>query len=237
MKSLIQYCLKELKINLTKEQVDQFKLYQQELLKWNQKFNLTSITEPRQVEIKHFIDSVSCLKFIDSSKSFEIIDIGSGAGFPGIPIKIIYPNINIRLIDATQKKVDFCKHILKILNFDPNAVIAGRAEELAQSVEYRENFDIAISRAVANLPVLLELMLPFVRIGGSAIAMKGKNIQQELASTEKALEVLGGKIENITQEFLPILNEERNLITIRKVNPTPGKYPRRSGVPLKKPLV
>ena len=237
MKNLIRYCHKELKIDLDEDQINQFKLFQQELLEWNQKTNLTSITEPSQVEIKHFIDSLSCLKIIESSQSKKIIDVGSGAGFPGIPIKIVNPSLGIFLLEATQKKVDFCRHILNKFNFNPDVVLVGRAEDVAHDANQREKYDIAISRAVASLPALLELLLPFVKIGGSAVAMKGKDIQQELASAEKALQILGGEIEVVQKIFLPILDEERNLVKISKINSTPEKYPRRPGFPVKKPLI
>lgn len=237
MKNLIRYCHEELKINLDEDQINQFKSYQQELLQWNQRTNLTSITEPAQVEIKHFIDSLSCLRIIESPQLRKIIDIGSGAGFPGIPIKIVYPSEDITLLEATQKKVDFCRHILKIFNLNPKIALVGRAEDVAHDVNQREKYDIAISRAVTSLPALLELLLPFVKVGGAAIAMKGKNIQQELDSAERALQILGGKIEAVHKIFLPILDEERNLIKILKINTTPEKYPRRPGLPVKKPLI
>ncbi len=237
MKNLTRFCHEELKINLDEDKINQFKSYQQELLEWNQKTNLTSITEPVQVEIKHFIDSLSCLKIIDSPRSNKIIDIGSGAGFPGIPIKIVYPNKDIILLEATQKKVDFCRHILNKFNLNPNAALVGRAEDIAHDVNQREKYDIAISRAVASLPALMELLLPFVKVGGTAIAMKGKDIQQELVSAERALQILGGRIELVQKIFLPILEEERNLIKISKINSTPEKYPRRPGLPVKKPLI
>lgn len=237
MKNLTRFCHEELKINLDEDKINQFKSYQQELLEWNQKTNLTSITEPVQVEIKHFIDSLSCLKIIDSPRSNKIIDIGSGAGFPGIPIKIVYPNKDIILLEATQKKVDFCRHILNKFDLNPNAALVGRAEDIAHDVNQREKYDIAISRAVASLPALMELLLPFVKVGGTAIAMKGKDIQQELVSAERALQILGGRIELVQKIFLPILEEERNLIKISKINSTPEKYPRRPGLPVKKPLI
>ncbi len=237
VKNLIRYCLEELKINLDEDQINQFKSYQQELLQWNQRTNLTSITETTQVEIKHFIDSLSCLRIIDFPQSKKIIDIGSGAGFPGIPIKIVNPRLEIILLEATQKKAEFCRHILNKFNLNPNAILVGRAEDIAHDVNQREKYDIAISRAVASLPALLELLLPFVKSGGAAIAMKGKDIQQELASAERALQILGGKIEVVQKIFLPILNEERNLIKILKINSTPEKYPRRPGLPVKKPLI
>jgi len=237
VKNLTRFCHEELKINLDEDKINQFKSYQQELLEWNQKTNLTSITEPVQVEIKHFIDSLSCLKIIDSPRSNKIIDIGSGAGFPGIPIKIVYPNKDIILLEATQKKVDFCRHVLNKFDLNPNAALVGRAEDIAHDVNQREKYDIAISRAVASLPALMELLLPFVKVGGTAIAMKGKDIQQELVSAERALQILGGRIELVQKIFLPILEEERNLIKISKINSTPEKYPRRPGLPVKKPLI
>lgn len=237
MKHLIHYCHEELRINLDDDQINQFKLYQQELLHWNQRTNLTSITDPTQVEIKHFIDSLSCLKLINPSQSIRIIDVGSGAGFPGIPIKIAVPSFEVILLESTKKKVDFCRHILEKIRFDPNSALSGRAEDVAHDVTQREKYDIAISRAVASLPALLEMSLPFVKVGGAAIAMKGKNIQQELETSERALKVLGGEVEEVKKIFLPILDEERNLIKILKEKPTPEKYPRRPGLPVRKPLI
>lgn len=236
MDYLRAFCSEHLHIQLTTNQIEQFSIYQGELVAWNQNFNLTAITDPASIQIKHFIDSLTPLLLFHPTAATRLIDIGTGAGFPGIPLKIIYPNTDINLLDATQKKVDFCRHILEKIKFDPNAALLGRAEVVAHDVNKREKYDVAISRAVASLPALLELILPFVKVGGTAIAMKGKNIQQELALAEHALQILGGKIETVQKIFLPIHKEERNLIKILKVNSTPEKYPRRTGLPVKKPL-
>jgi 16S rRNA (guanine527-N7)-methyltransferase len=237
VEQLIHFCSKQLRINLNKKQLNSFNIFQDELLKWNQKFNLTSITDSTEIEVKHFIDSLTCLLAMDATQPLRIIDVGTGAGFPGVPIKIVHPDIDLTLLESTQKKVDFCKYLLKRLNLDHAVIISGRAEEIAHYQEFREGFDFAIARAVAGLPVLMEFLMPFIKIGGDAIALKGKDIQKELDSSKKAVEVLGGEIKDVKKISLPGIGEERNLIVIKKVYHTPLKYPRRPGIPAKKPLI
>lgn len=236
MEHLINFCIENLKTNLNVKQLDSFNIYQNELIEWNRKFNLTTITDSTDIEVKHFIDSLSCLLIIDGIHHKRIIDVGTGAGFPGIPIKIVFPDINLTLLESTQKKVSFCRHLLERLNLASVHVVSGRAEEIAHNLEFREGFDIAIARAVAGLPVLVEYLLPFVKLGGLAIAMKGKNVQKELETAKKAIDVLGGEINNILTITLPGVVEERNLIVIRKIKSTPEKFPRRPGIPAKIPL-
>jgi 16S rRNA (guanine527-N7)-methyltransferase len=236
VQQLIHFCSDQLKIQLSERQINAFNLYQDELIHWNQKFNLTSITDPAEIEIKHFIDSLTCIMVLNRTHAMKIIDIGTGAGFPGIPIKIVLPDFDLTLVESNQKKAEYCKHLLDLLEMSRSTVICGRIEEIAQDQNFREKFGAAIARAVASLPTLMEYLLPCLRPGGIGIAMKGKNIKQELDSAKKAIEILGGEIKEIVNFTLPIFNEERNLIVIRKINPTPSKYPRRSGIPSKKPL-
>jgi 16S rRNA (guanine527-N7)-methyltransferase len=234
---LIHFCKKYLMVDLDQEQINKFKTYENELLEWNKKFNLTSITEPAEIEVKHFIDSLTCLLALNVSGPYKIIDIGTGAGFPGIPIKIVKPSVSLTLLESTQKKAEFCINLVKKLHLVDVTVLTGRAEEIAHLNIYRENFNVAIARAVATLPTLMEYLLPFLEMGGTAIAMKGKNIQDELHSGKSALKILGGKYDQVVKFNLPLTNEERNLVMIKKEGTTPEKYPRRSGIPAHKPLL
>jgi len=234
---LIRYCHENLHVNLNEKQINQFIIYQNELQKWNRKFNLTSITDPVEIEIKHFIDSLTCLMAVDTVKINNLIDIGTGAGFPGIPIKILYPQIHLTLIEANQKKAGFCSHLIAQLQLTIDNLLIGRAEQIAHEREYRGKFDIAVARAVASLPTLMEYLLPYVKQNGIALAMKGKDIQKELTSAETAINLLGGRLESVTKYRLPIFNQERNLVIVRKFKPTPEQYPRRPGIPAKKPLM
>jgi 16S rRNA (guanine527-N7)-methyltransferase len=236
VQQLIHFCSDQLKIQLSEQQVNEFHLYRDELINWNQKFNLTSITDPAEIEIKHFIDSLTCIMVLNKTNATRMIDIGTGAGFPGIPLKIVLPDFALTLVESNQKKTEFCKHLLGLMQISDSTVICGRTEEIAQDQNFREKFDVAIARAVASLPTLMEYLIPYLRPGGIGIAMKAKNIQQELDSAKKAIEILGGEIKEIVNFALPLFNEERNLIVIRKMNPTPSKYPRRSGIPSRKPL-
>jgi 16S rRNA (guanine527-N7)-methyltransferase len=234
---LIHFCNKHLLVDLDQEQINKFEIYENELLEWNKKFNLTSITEPTEIEVKHFIDSLTCLLALDVSSPYKMIDIGTGAGFPGIPIKIFNPAVNLTLLESSRKKAEFCIHLVKKLHLEDVAVLTGRAEEIAQLEFYRENFNVAIARAVASLPTLMEYLLPFLKLGGIAIAMKGNNIQDELHSAKLAFELLGGKFDQVVKFNLPLTNEERNLVIIKKVRLTPEKYPRRAGIPAHRPLL
>jgi 16S rRNA (guanine527-N7)-methyltransferase len=208
-----------------------FETYLKELLEWNKKFNLTAITDPEEIQTKHFEDSLSLLQAIPLT-SERVIDIGSGAGFPGIPLKIKCPNIKLTLVEATKKKVEFLKHIVKNLELKDVEAIWGRAEEVAK--EKREQYDIAVARAVAELNILSEWCLPFVKVGGIFVAYKTENTESEIAKAEKAIEILGGKIKEIKRLQIGII--KRSLIIIEKVSTTPEKYPRRTGTAKKRPL-
>ena len=230
--------LKELKnkseqinINLENEQIKKFYEYMNLLIEWNEKFNLTAIVEPKEIILKHFIDSLTIEKYINEGE--KVIDVGTGAGFPGIPLSIYKPKINITLLDSLNKRIIFLQEVIEKLEMKNIEAVHGRAEEFAKNK--REMFDIATSRAVAPLNILLEYLLPFVKIGGTCLCMKGSNID-EVDDAKNALEVLGGKIEKIETIKLPESDIVRNIIIVRKVKNTPVKYPRKSGIPAKQPL-
>jgi len=208
--------------------------YMEMLKEWNQRINLTAIEDEREMVIKHFIDSASILPFL-KDESLELIDVGTGAGFPGIPVKIVYETVNVPLLDSLEKRIKFLNEVIASLNLKGIRAIHGRAEDKGRDAELREAFDVAVARAVANLPVLLEYCLPFVRAGGICIAMKGSNIE-EVKASGKALDVLGGAIEEIREITLPFSDIKRHIIVIKKVRQTPTKYPRKAGKPSKDPI-
>lgn len=220
-------------IEITKSQVEKFYIYMIQLLEWNKKINLTAIEDQDEIILKHFIDSLTIERYIKNAKS--IIDIGTGAGFPGIPIAIINNNINITLLDSLNKRIKFLNNIIQKLELNNVIAIHGRAEDIAKLEEYREKFDIVTSRAVAPFNILLEYMLPFNKVNGKSISMKGSNIE-EIENSSKALNELGGKIESIEKINLPNTEVQRNIIIIEKIKKTPNKYPRKAGVPKKEPL-
>ena len=209
-----------------------FDLYSKELLAWNSKFNLTSITDENAVKLKHFEDSKALASYYDFSKGPSIIDVGSGAGFPGLPLKILFPEIKLTLLDATKKKTEFLEHVSQILGFSDVEVIWGRAEDIAK--KRREEFDVATCRALGPLNVACELCLPFVKPGGFFLAMKGPNSHDEIKEAEKAISVLGAAISKIENYVLG--DNNRAMIVISKTGKTPEVYPRRAGIPKKNPL-
>lgn len=236
MDKLKQDALALFGVHLNARQVTLFSKYEQELVSWNERFNLTAITDPEGIRNKHFLDSLSCILTFDSNIPNRLIDIGTGAGFPGIPLKIIYPAISLTLVDSVGKKVEFCKHVVNALGLERVEVLQSRAEELGQLPKFREKFDCSIARAVANLPTLVEYLLPLLRTGGSAIAQKGSSGLAEAQSAEKVIHVLGGKLRQVRKVNIPGVVEDRFLITIDKVAPTPAQYPRRVGIPSRNPL-
>jgi 16S rRNA (guanine527-N7)-methyltransferase len=210
-----------------------FDLYLKELLEWNNKFNLTSITDPAEVRLKHFEDSLALLQVMELTNE-SVIDIGAGAGFPGIPLKLKCPNIKLTLVEATGKKVEFLRHLVATLKIEGVKVFHARAEELAKT--QKEVYDLAVSRAVAQLNVLAEYCLPFVKIGGLFVAYKDAEVEEEVAQAQKAIAALGGKIKEIKKIKIPGWEIGRSLVIIEKISPTPAKYPRRPGMARKKPL-
>lgn len=221
-------------IELTEDKIELFYNYMEILLEWNKKINLTAITEEKEIILKHFIDSISINKYI--KKENLVMDIGTGAGFPGIPLKILNFNNKFILVDSLNKRINFLKEVKKELNLNNLELIHSRVEDLAKNLEYRENIDIIVSRAVANLRILAEYMIPFLKIGGECICMKGPNIDNEIEESKKAIEILGGKIERI--ENINLLEDDikRNIIIIKKIRQTPSKYPRKAGIPVKQPI-
>lgn len=210
--------------------------YLMELDEWNDRYNLTAIHEPEKIRVKHFLDSFSPYLVIKNTPAKRLIDIGTGAGFPGIPLKILLPDTEVILVDSINKKTEFCQHIINSLGLNGIHVIQERVERLARDAEFREKFDWAVARAVAKLPTLSEYMLPFVKIGGSMLAMKGDQGPSEAQTAHQAVSMLGGELTQIKRLTLPGVTEDRFLITIEKKASTPEKYPRRVGVPGKKPL-
>jgi len=222
-------------IQLTRKQVDAFCIYERMLQDWNKRTNLTAIHEAQEIRIKHFYDSLTCLKLIGDSKS-TLIDIGCGAGFPGIPLKIVQENIRLVLVDAVRKKTEFCSALAAELDLKDVVILHERAETLGQNPAYREKFDWAVARAVAPLPILTEYLLPLVRPGGAALAQKGRSVQTEIEQSQNAIRLLGGKLQEVLEFELPMTHEIRSLVKIRKITPTPKIYPRKAGIPVKKPL-
>lgn len=217
---------------IAEEQMKKYFFYMELLLEWNQKMNLTAITDPKEIILKHFIDSMTISPYIEEEK--KVIDVGTGAGFPGIPLAIICPNTSFTLIDALNKRISFLKEVVTKLQLSNVVVEHARAEDFAK--ENREKYDIATSRAVANLPVLLEYLLPFVKKEGKCICMKGPNIQEELDEAKKAITVLGGELEKVDYFHLMDTEIERNNVVIKKIKNTPLQYPRKSGIPSKNPI-
>jgi 16S rRNA (guanine527-N7)-methyltransferase len=236
MKELAQYAQSLFGIRLTHTQLSALRIYENDLLDWNTRFNLTAIENPEQVRSKHFLDSLSCLLVMNDPKPDRVIDVGTGAGFPGIPLKIILPGMQLTLVESVGKKADFCRHIAQKLQLEGVNVIQERAEVLGKSAQHRERYDWATARAVANMPVLMELLLPFVRVGGKALAMKGVSAPTESQTAERAIRLLGGHLQRLVAVNLPGVADQRYLVVIEKVAATPPAYPRRVGMPAKKPL-
>lgn len=236
---LIYWCTNgslELGINLSYEQKELFKRYYQIILKSNEQAKLTTILSEKEVALKHFVDSLTCLLVAPVEKDSLVVDVGSGAGLPGIPLKIVKPEISLTLVDSSVKKTEFLKEAVLYLGLPEVKVVLGRAEEMSHRQEYRELFDYAVCRAIAPLPVIIEYCLGLVRIGGWMIALKGPAAVTEEKDCSRALSLMGGALREVRQLTLPYLQHRRRLIVIEKVRKTPLKYPRRVGVPVKRPL-
>jgi len=227
--------------SLTDEEIslssqDAFQKYSSELLDWNQKFNLTAIRTAEEIESKHFMDALSLLPTLQHYQVHSLIDIGTGAGFPGIPLKIVQPDLQLVLVESVEKKARFCQHVVSTLELADVDVVVDRAEEVGLNKRYREQFDCAVARAVATLPVLLEYLLPLVRVGGIIIAQKSTAVEEEVKQARNACAILGGGKMVVEVVRIPGLDAARNLVIIEKRKPTPAGYPRRVGMPAKKPL-
>jgi len=238
MKNKLTLALLKEGFSLSNEQLDKFVIFSSLIKEWNTKINLTSLLEDEKIIYKHFLDSLLCLKTGLDWQGKRLIDVGTGAGFPGIPLKIILgDDIELTLFDSVQKKINFLKLVVKELGLNGANCVHGRAEEYGKMKEYREKYDIVLARAVARLPLLLEFCMPFVNLGGVFLAMKGPEGTIELDESEYALNKLGGKLNNINKFFLKEQEYKRVLISFKKIRLTPEKYPRKAGVPQKKPLV
>lgn len=221
-------------INIPKDTYKSFFEYMNGIIEWNEKINVTAITEPKMFIVKHFIDSLTVSRYLENKN--KLLDIGTGAGFPGIPLKIANPSKKITLIDSVNKKLNVIRDVADKIKLKDIEIIHTRAEDLANRKEHRERYDVVVTRAVSNMPTILEYMLPFVKLNGIAICMKGPNIEEDINNCKEALRILGGKIEKI--EKIKIDNElERNIIIIRKEQKTPNKYPRSGGKPLREPII
>jgi 16S rRNA (guanine527-N7)-methyltransferase len=219
-----------------KEKYDQFITYKELIQEWNEKINLTAITEDEQIIKKHFIDCIKSSRFCELGKATSIIDVGTGAGFPGIPLKIMYPDKKIVLLDSLNKRVNFLNQVIGKLDLNNIEAFHGRAEEFSRKSDFREKFDIAVSRAVANMTLLSELCIPYVKIGGYFVALKGPSVDVELNEAKNAIEKLGGKLQEIIKVEIEDTDLQHNLVVIKKVKSTPAIYPRNSGNMTKKPL-
>lgn len=228
--------IEALGIDLTEKQIQQFISYYEKLVEWNEMMNLTAITEYDEVMKKHFIDSMTLIKAFDVNQSASVIDVGTGAGFPGLVLKIAFPNLKITLLDSLNKRIQFLNEVIGNLGLDGVETIHGRAEDFAKPGKLREKYDLCVSRAVANLSTLSEYCLPFVKEKGLFISYKSEKVQEEMVKADKAISILGGKIERQVEFILPDSDIYRNLFIIRKVKKTPAKYPRKAGLPSKEPL-
>lgn len=236
MEKLVQDALALFNVHITGRQVISFLTYEKELLEWNRKFNLTAIRDSESIRTKHFLDSLSCILAWKAVPPSRLIDVGSGAGFPGIPLKILYPNLKLTLLESVGKKAMFCQHIVRVLGLEHVEVVQARAEELGQDPDHREKYDWAIARAVANLNVLSEYLIPLVKVGGRMLAQKGESGPAEAQSAEGAINLLGGELRQLIPVHLPGVADDRYLILVDKVAATPPNYPRKPGIPAKQPL-
>ncbi len=225
-------------LNLSPAQVSSFQTYYEVLVDWNHRVNLTAITDYRDVQVKHFVDSLTIVLALPRPipAGLKLIDVGSGGGFPGLPLKIMFPQIELVLLESTNKKADFLRIMVQMLTLEGVKVVTGRAEETARLPDYREQFDVAVARGLAEMPVLAELTLPFCRVGGHFIAQKKGDIRGELDKSLKAIDILGGRLSELKAIALPELTDSRCLVIVEKIAETQPQYPRRPGIPAKRPL-
>lgn len=236
MNNVLTEKVKELSIVLNDKQIQQFEQYYNILIEWNKVMNLTAITEYEEVVEKHFLDSLTIVNAIHVKKIETLIDVGTGAGFPGIPLKIAFPHLKVTLLDSLNKRIKFLNEVINLLELNDIKAIHGRAEDYAKQAEYREQYDICVSRAVANLATLSEYCLPYVKVDGLFVPYKSGEIDEELKSSEKAVSILGGKVEEVVKFQLPGTDIGRSFVKIHKIKETKKKYPRKAGMPTKEPL-
>lgn len=223
-------------ISLSPKQLEQYETYYSLLVEWNEKMNLTAITDKPEVYLKHFYDSITAAFYFDFNKPLHICDVGAGAGFPSLPIKIAFPEIKVTIVDSLNKRIGFLEHLSKELGLQNVQLAHDRAETFGQNKEHRESYDVVTARAVARLSVLSELCMPLVKVGGTFIAMKGASAEEELDVGKKAIAILGGKLQQSYSFTLPQEDSERNILIIKKEKATPKKYPRKPGTPNKTPI-
>ena len=237
-------------ISLSDRQLDLFRTYYRLLVEWNRRVNLTALTDPSDVFVKHFLDSITVLLAVDASRhpgrvsgpndsesdSITLLDVGTGAGFPGLPLRIVHPEFRLTLLDSTRKKTDFLRHLLEALELDDVTVVTGRAEEAGRQPALRERVQLVVSRAVDRMATLAEYLLPFCTVGGRAVAMKKEDISTEIAEAARAIRLMGGHVSEVLPVRLPLLPDERCLVVLEKLQSTPEQYPRRPGMPAKRPL-
>lgn len=235
-KALLQDCCEKMGVSLSEGQLEQFMTYLSLLLEWNEKMNLTAITEERDVVLKHFADCLSLVPLLEWKADMQVIDVGTGAGFPGIPVKIACPAVKMTLLDSLQKRIGFLQEVASQLHLDGVTYVHSRAEDGGQNPAYREQFDLCVSRAVANLAVLAEYCLPFLKVGGRLAALKGPDAAAEVEQAAGALKKLGGRLVEIKDVEIPHTDLSHKLVFIEKVSPTPKKYPRNAGKIKKEPL-
>jgi 16S rRNA (guanine527-N7)-methyltransferase len=236
MESLARRAKELFHVQLNPAQLAALTTYERELLDWNRKFNLTALRDSDSIRTKHFLDSFSCALAWGARPPRRLVDVGSGAGFPGLPLKILYPRMSVTLIESVGKKAMFCEHIVRLLGLERVEVIKRRAEEVGCLPEHREQYEWAVARAVADMRVLAEYLLPLVKVGGTALALKGESGPPEANSAERAMRMLGGRLQQIIPLHLPGIVEERYLVLVQKAAATPPKYPRQAGMPMKRPL-
>ena len=234
--TILEEGCRELGITLDEIQKKQFTDFYEYLVEKNKVMNLTGITEFQEVLVKHFLDSLACVKAVDMSRIKRIMDIGTGAGFPGVPLKSAFPHLEACLLDSLKKRVNFLEETFQMLKLENITAIHGRAEEYAKNKQYRETYDLCVSRAVSNLATLSEYCLPYVKTGGYFISYKSGTVQEEVEQAQKAVKILGGKIQDVVYFQLPDSEIQRSLVVIEKIKATPGRYPRKAGTPLKEPL-
>ena len=236
MSEMLKNRMDRLQIETNENMLEQFDLFYHLLVEWNKVMNLTGITEYEEVVEKHFADSLSLARFLDLNKIHTVIDVGTGAGFPGIPLKIAFPHLKVVLLDSLNKRINFLNEVIAKLDLKEIHTIHGRAEEYARKPEYREQFDLCVSRAVANLSVLSEYCIPYIRVGGIFIPYKSGDIDEEVAASRKAVDILGGQIDHVEKFQLPDTDIHRSFVFINKIKNTQKKYPRKAGTPAKEPL-
>ena len=236
MSEMLKNRMDRLQIETNENMLEKFDLFYHLLVEWNKVMNLTGITEYEEVVEKHFADSLSLARFLDLNKIHTVIDVGTGAGFPGIPLKIAFPHLKVVLLDSLNKRINFLNEVIAKLDLKEIHTIHGRAEEYARKPEYREQFDLCVSRAVANLSVLSEYCIPYIRIGGIFIPYKSGDIDEEVAASRKAVDILGGQIDHVEKFQLPDTDIHRSFVFINKIKNTQKKYPRKAGTPAKEPL-